>query len=231
MTVLTACREAAVKLNQTQPASVFSSTADFPAQLALAANEAAEAIVEAYDWQKLRTLATISGDGSEISFALPTDYGRMLKKATVHSTTWQAARFYPAKDEDNWLYINDVGITGTPGTWIILGGRFQVFPAMPVGETARFYYISNKYVQGSTATQSSFTADADTFLLSEKLLRLGIVWRWLSDRKMEYAEALTNFEIALAEEVGKDKGSRILTVGRQRAPGEFDMAYPGTIVP
>lgn len=231
MTVLSACQQAAVKLNQTSPSSVFSSTADFPAQLALAANEAAEAIVEAHDWQKLRTLATISGDASTTSFALPVDYNRMLKKAVVHSATWQGAQFFQAKDEDNWLYINDIGITGTPGTWIILGGRFQVFPAMPVGETARFYYISSKYVQGSGGTQTSFTADADTFLLSEKLLRLGIVWRWLSDRKMEYSEAMSNFEIALGEEIGKDKGSNILTVGRVRLPTNVNVAYPGIIVP
>jgi hypothetical protein len=43
--VLTACQEAAVKLNQTRPTSVFSTSDPFARELALAANEAAEAVV------------------------------------------------------------------------------------------------------------------------------------------------------------------------------------------
>lgn len=234
MTVLTACQQAAVKLNQTQPTSVFSTTDAFAAQLALAANEAAEAILAGYDWQKLKTLATLTGDGASEEFDLPTDYARMPKKAKVHSATWQNALFVQATDEDGWLYTKDIGITGTPGKWIILGGQFQVFPAMPVGETARFYYISNLIAgtsAGAALTKTSFTDDADVFFLNEKLLRLGIIWRWRADRRMEYAEDLTNFEIAMAEEYGGDKGSRNLTVGRVRVPASVDIAYPGTITP
>lgn len=232
MTVLTACQQAAVKLNQTQPTSVFSTTDAFAAELALAANEAAEVILGGYDWQKLITLATIVGDATSTAFSLPTDYDRMLKKAKVHSTTWQNAVFVAAKDQDDWLYTKDIGITGTPGKWIILGGQFQVFPAMAVGENARFYYISNKICgPGTTLTKTSFTDDSDVLFINEKLLRLGIIWRWRANKRMEYAEDMNNFEIAMAEVYGGDKGSKILTVGRQRIPGGHDIAYPGTITP
>lgn len=234
MTVLSACQQAAVKLNQTVPASVFSSTDPFAAELALAANEAAEAILAGYEWQVLKTLATIPGDGVAEAFNLPTDYGRMLKKGNLHSTAWQMARFTPARDEDDWLYTKDIGITGTPGKWIILSGQLQVFPAMAVGENARFYYISKNIISvtGSAAlTKPAFTADSDGFFINEKLLRLGIVWRWRSNKRMEYAEDMTNFEIAMAEEYGGDKGSKILRVGRVRLPASVDLAYPGTIVP
>lgn len=229
MTVLTACQQAAVKLNQTVPTSVFSTTDALAAELALAANETAEAILAGYEWQALMTLATFTGDGVTQAFSMPSDYDRMLKKAKVHSKTWQNALFVAARDEDDWLYTKDIGITGTPGKWIILGGQFQVFPAMPVGETARFYYISNKTI--ASGTKASFTVDADTFFLNEKLLRLGIIWRWRSNKRMEYAEDMSNFEIAMAETYGGDKGSKILRVGRIRTPANVDIAYPGTITP
>jgi hypothetical protein len=233
MTVLTACREAAVKLNQTVPTSVFTSTDPFAAELALAANEAAEAIMKAKEWQKLKTLATMTGDGSTTSFALPTDYDRMLVKGSVHSVSWQNAAFTKAEDEDDWLYTGDLDLTGTPGKWIILGGRFQILPAMPVGETARFYYISKNVVALSAADAGSkvaFTLDSDVLVLPEKLLRLGIVWRWRSNKRMEYAEDMQNFEIACSEEMGSDKGSNVITIGRRRLPAET-IAYPGTITP
>ena len=226
MTVLTACQEAAVKLNQSRPSSIFSTSDPFAAELALAANETAEAILSAYDWQKLTTLGTITGDGSATAFDLPSDYDRMVKKASVHSATWQNSSFGPAVDLDGWLYSTDVGFSGTPGDWIIFGGQFQVTPAMPVGETARFYYISNLIVGATPANKTSFTADSDTFRLSEKLLRLGVVWRWRSNKRMEYAEDLSNFEIAISEEIGKDRGSKILTVGQRRSPWNVTNAYP-----
>jgi hypothetical protein len=227
MTILSVVRDAATKLNQTQPSSVFSTTDTLAQQLVLCANETAEAVLNAHDWQKLTTLATLTGTGSSTAFDPPYDYDRMVKKTNLHSATWQQVGFRPARDLDNWLYMTDTGILGTPGEWIVLGGQFQVTPAMPVGETARFYYVSNLIVApNSGPNKTTFTADSDTFRLPERLLRLGIVWRWRADRRMEYAEDLQNYEIALSEEIGKDRGSKILTVGRRRVPYDVSVAYP-----
>lgn len=232
MTILTACQEAAVKLNQPRPTSVFSTSDAFANELVLAANETVEAIVGGYDWQKLTTLATFTGDGTTEAFDLPSDYVRMIKKAKVHSATWQNAAFTAAADEDAWLYAKDTSIVGTPGIWIILGGQFQVFPAMAVGETARFYYISNLAVApNSGANKATFTLDSDTLRFSEELLRLGIVWQWRANKRMEYAEDMQNFEITMAQIYGADKGSSILTVGRRRISSSVDIAYPGMITP
>lgn len=224
MSLLSVCQDAAVKLNQTRPTSIFSSTAPFAAELAQAANEAIEEILNAYDWQKQIRLATLTGDGVAEAFDLPDDYDRMLKKADVHSVSWQGADFAPAVDLDNWLYLKDTDLSGTPGTWVIFGGQMQIFPAMPVGETARFYYISNKVIEGGT--KSAFTADADAFDLPERLLRLAIVWKWRSNKRYEYAEDMQNFEIAKSQEIVKDKGSKILRVGRPRFPAAVSVAYP-----
>jgi hypothetical protein len=233
MTILTACQDAAVKLNQTRPSSVFSASGGgvaFANELVLAANETAEAVVGGYDWQKLTTLATFTGDGTTEAFDLPSDYVRMIKKAKVHSLAWQNAVFAQAKDKDDWLYAKDIAITGTPGIWIILGGQMQIFPAMAVGETARFYYISNLVIAPNTGdNKATFTLDSDTLRLPEEMLRLGIVWRWRANKRMEYAEDLENFETSMAQIYGPDKGSSILTVGRRRLPASVDIAYPGTI--
>jgi hypothetical protein len=170
---------------------------------------------------KLKLLKSYAGDGATVAFDLPTDYGRMLKKGKLHSSTWKNASYAQARDEDEWLYLQDTNISGTPGVWILLGGKLQIFPPMPVGETARHYYISNKIVaaaDGAAGSKTAFTLDADAFVLSERLLKLALIWRWRSLKRMEYSEDMTNYEIALAEEVAKDKGQRIL-VSRPPARG------------
>jgi hypothetical protein len=223
MTVLSACAEAAVELNQTEPTSLFSAPSQFTKELRLQAGKAAVAIAQEYDWQGLLKLGTLTGDASATAFDLPSDYDRMPKKGLVHSASFQASDFRKARDLDEWLYLQDTDFSATPGSWIIIAGQMNIFPAMPVGETARFYYITNQIVSGN---QTAFTADADTFLLPERLLNLGVVWRWRAAKRMDYAEELANFNIAMSEEIGKDRGSNILTVGRQRVPFDVSLAYP-----
>lgn len=224
MTVLTACQEAATELNEPQPSSVFSGDL-FARELALQANRAAVAIAKAHDWRNLMALQTMTGDGSTTSFALPDDYDRMPVKGNVLTSQF-ASGLRRARDLDEWLDFQLRPFVGTPGSWIVLNGAMQVLPAIGTGVTAKFYYVKNTIVTSSGTAKTSFTADTDTFNLSERLLSLGIVWRWRAQKKMEYAEDMKNFEIALSEEVATDKGSRVLTVGRQRLPMDADLAYP-----
>jgi hypothetical protein len=60
-------------------------------------------------------------------------------------------------------------------------------------------------------------------------LTLSIIWRWRASKRLEYAEDLKNFEIAMSEETARDKGSRILVVGAQRTPYGLRIAYPGQL--
>lgn len=229
MTILASCQSAAATLLGRQPSSFFGvSVGTDETEIASLANETAIAIMKAHDWQKLKTLKTHTGNGSATSFVLPTDFDRMLKKGNVHSSLYKTAYFSPVDDEDEWLYLQDTLATATPGFWIILGGAFQIFPAMASTETARYYYISNLIFSG---TKTQATADADTFALPERLITLGTIWRWRSKKGLEYAEDMQNFNIALAEEISRDKGSRIITVGRARIPDGVQVAYPGNIIP
>ncbi len=227
MTVLSACQSAATKLNQPRPATVFGSTAPFAQELGDLANETATAIAKAHEWQVLTKLATLTGDASTTSFALPSDYDRLPLKANLLTSQFSSP-LTQARDLDEWLDFQIRPFIGAPGYWIILGGEVQVVPAIDTGVTAQYYYIGNQYAGGA---KSAFTLDADTFLLPERLLTLGIVWRWKAQKGLEYAEHLKNYEIALAEEAGRDRGGRILSMGRRRISYGADLAYPGTIVP
>jgi hypothetical protein len=231
MTVLSACALAAIELNQPEPASLFSTTDKLAQELRTQANKSASAILKVYDWQRQLAVHTLTGDGTTTSFALPSDYDRMPLKAMVMSSSFSWG-LRPARDLDEWLDFQIRPFNGSPGAWIILGGAMQVLPAIDTGVTAKFYYVKNTVVtSAASAAQTGFLADADTFNLSERLLTLDIVWRWRAQKRMEYSEDMRNFEIALSEEIAKDRGPRILTVGRQRFGLDATPAYPGTLGP
>lgn len=234
MTVLSAAQDAGVLLLGRRPSSLFNAADQFGLELGALATEAATAITEYYDWQKLKLLKTYTGDASTIAFDLPADYGRMPKVAKLHSSTWKNASYRQARDEDEFLYLQDSLTAGTPGVWILLGGKMQIYAAMPAGETARHYYISNLIVAtgaGAAGSKTAFTADTDVFVLNERLLKLALMWRWRSTKRMDYSEDMANYEIALAEEVAKDRGQRVITVGQVRQSADATMPYPGILGP
>ena len=226
MTVLAACKSAAPRLLGQRPQTIFSASDTFEVELADLATETAIAIAKAHEWQKLKKLATLTGDGSTVAFDLPSDYDRMTRDGNVHSHLYQTALFSRVDSLDEWVMIGDQLAVPSPGSWIILGGQMQILPAMGDTETARFYYITNQIVSGS---KKAFSADADEFLLPERLVTLGLIWRWRAQKRMEYSEDLQNYEIALSEEISRDKGARILSVGTRRYPGNLHTPYPGVL--
>jgi hypothetical protein len=132
MTVLSACQEAAIELNQTEPTSLFSTTDKFAKELRVQANKSAVAIAKAYDWQALTVRATITGDGSDTSFPLPTDYSRMVLKTNLASNSTNLD-LVKVEDLDQWDYYQNHISTTVPGYWMILGGEIQINPAPSTG--------------------------------------------------------------------------------------------------
>jgi hypothetical protein len=229
MTVLTACQSAAVRLVGRSPSQFIGSTETFELEISNLIQDVATDIAKATDWQALTILKEQAGDGSTVAFPLPTDFDRLPVGAQIHSETWQRGRYQPANDVNQWLDIITTLSIGAPGYWILLGGELNIFPAMESTETAKYYYISkNIWTASDASTKAAATADTDTFKLDERLLTLGLIWRWRAMKKMDYAEDLSNYERALSERVGRQKGRQVMAMGAGR---RIDTSvYPGTIL-
>jgi len=232
MTVLSAIQGACTVLGLDVPGAVYSSPQREHVELGELANEMAQRIAETHDWTKLKVLATFTGDGSDTSFPLPSDYKRMLKKARVWSSDhpYDSLVHYP--DTDQWLGMEIQNFQTIIGGWTLIGENMEVKPALASAATAKFYYITDLIVSPASGdNKTGFTVDTDSFRLSERLLKLGIIWQWRASKGLPYAEHMSSYEDALGVEIGNDKGSNILVVGRQRLPFDAEFAYPGSIVP
>lgn len=232
MTVLSALSSAILRaVGVPRRTAVFTSSGAVEAEMADLVNEVAADIARKHDWTALTTLATLEGYAG-VEFDLPDDYDRMPKATKVWSTAWPSMFYQRARDLDEWYSNQQFSTSGAPGWWIILGGKFQIYPAPPIGDNAQFYFISRNYAVGADGVaKPAFTADDDTFRLPERLLTLGCVWRWRQQKRLEYAEDLQNYEIALSEAISADKGARILVEGRSRLSGNIGTAYPGVLGP
>ena len=228
MSFLTAAQQASALLISKKPATFFSSTKPFEVEICALANELIADFVREKDWRRLTKLKTMTGDGVTQGFAMPDDYDHMPKGQQVHNQDWPTWNYYGASSLDEWLnYLNGEPQI-IPGAWLIMDGQMQFMPIIQTGQVAQYYYISNQIVtDGFGGTRSTFSADDQGMIYPERLLTLGLIWRWRALKRLEYAEDLQNYERFKDSIAADDKGSRILMDGGKRNPWwDYGTPYP-----
>ena len=93
------------------------------------------------------------------------------------------------------------------------------------GETVQFYYLTNKIVADEDGlTKASFTNDGDVFRLDERLLRLGVIWRWKQLKGLPFEVPALEYQTLLEQRAMREAAKGIIRGGRFRAHAK--LAYP-----
>lgn len=233
------------------PEAVFSSTERGPVEFGALANQVAETIATDHDWQRLRRLATLTGDGVTTAFQMPHDYTRIPEGTSVRSVRGPLQHVL---DHDMWLdWELRAYYPSVYGAWTMLGDRMEIRPVLAAGEVVKFWYQSDRIVRsngtaGNSAfpynlpfeladsdeygyARTSFTSDDDFYQLPWRLLELGIIWQWRSNKGLPYAEDMQAFEMEKARLIRRERGPRgpIVVGGSSYYGDEVDLAYPYTL--
>lgn len=225
--VQSVCAEA---LGMDVPTLVFGSNERDMIEMQSVANTAARMICDDYDWQALRIVKTLTGNNVAEAFSLPTDYDRMLKTASLWSSRW----FWSINhitDADQWLELQVVPIASTYGNWIVYADEIHILPVMASGETAKFFYISSgRVVDNVSARKPAFTADTDSFRISEDLLKSAIIYRWKMRKGLPYGEEMQDYQRDLALCMDRDQGSKPIISAQPYASWRpKNIAWPGSV--
>jgi hypothetical protein len=232
MTLLSVVKDVCATVGVLVPQSVFSNIAGnrtMQEMLSLA-NEMAQRIAyDARDWTDLKKVATFAGDGIKTAFDMPADYKRMLLNSNVwkSSNTLVPMRFVP--DTDEWLNRRTRNYYDAHGEWTIIGGQILIVPVMATGVSAYFAYLHKNCVSlASGGFGDSFLADNDTFVIDDRVLKLGMVWQWKAQKGSPYAEDMGTYGDALTSIMGRDSPAPII-VGRRSISASARVAYPFTV--
>lgn len=213
MTFLSAAQSASIRLIGKKPSTFFSSQNTFEMEIVDLGNEVVTDMVKYADWRTLTKTHQMVGDGVTYGFDLPSDYSRMPIGSDISRANWYTWGYLDAPSLNYWMDLVNGLATPNPGYWIMLDGQVQFRPAVSADTTAQFFYISKNAVLDADGVtkKAAFTKDADTMLLDEHVLKLGLIYKWRSQKRLEYAQDFTNYEQALAQAASFDKGSRIIT--------------------
>ena len=231
MTVLSAIQNVSASIALDRPEAVFSSAEREHFELQVLANTAGLHIAKDYEWQGLKVIGTLIGDGTKTAFELPDDYDRMLKATQLRSSRHITPLMH-VTDSDQWLDMEIRQFNQVAGMWTLHGGQLHIRPAPATAEEVKFFYMSKLWVKDDQSTlKVGFTKDTDAFRLSETLLELCMIWKWRALKGLPYAQDHDNYEDAKEKLITADKGARIIAVGRSRRQRGITAAYPISIVP
>lgn len=231
MAILPAMQSAAIRLLGQRPVSFFGAVGTFEMEIADLVNEVAIDVAKYQDWQGITKFATITGDGTETSFALPSDYDRMLQNARVQDVQSWFWGYSRVMDLNEFTYLVNTGWGPVPGVWTLLANEMRFTPAPASAASATYPYISTGYAldAGTQEAKPAFTSDTDTFLLPERLLTLGLIWRWRENKKLDASGDQEAFVKALDEYAVKDRGARVYRKNSRRLFPGVGIAWPGSL--
>lgn len=195
----------------------------------LARQEASDVLDrDEYDFPSLRRTQTFTASLASLqSSGKPSDFQRAIAETFWNRSTNE--KVYGPLNDEEWGYAN--GATFTSANWQSVMFRYDglhIFPVPTIAETIAFDYIINTPVQatGGGAYKTNFTVDTDVYLLGDRILTLGIVWRYKQSKGRDYAEDMRNYELALRALYSRERGApRTLSI----SPSETEWPPEGVV--
>jgi hypothetical protein len=202
------------QLNLVRPTVVINSTDLQVLQLLALAKQEGKELARRYDWEILQKEGTFTTTATETQVAVVRttfeDFGR-----PVNQSMWNRTQNRPVHGPltaQQWQKKKAAAAqVGVFYNWRMRGGAILFHPVPTAGDSVYFEYVSNKWCQSSGGTaQVDWEADTDTALVDEELIRLGIVWRFLKAKGLDYAEEFRTYEMALIDLFGIDGGRNVV---------------------
>jgi hypothetical protein len=201
-------------------------------QLYELANEEGEELADVYDWQVLRQQYTFVTQASAVqTSAVPGDWNRFISNSFFNRTTqrsvlgpitpqqWQSIQAQPQ--------LNRVFLA-----FIQRAGQFLITPTPTPNETIAYEYVTRNWVYDVVGDpKDSFTRDDDETYLDPRLIILGIRWRFLKSKGLEYGEDFKTYQTERNQKMARDGGNTELSTtgsdGFILSPNVPEGGFPG----
>lgn len=229
MTALSIVSNVAAGIGLTAPAAVFASTDPAIIQLRTLMNqegqELARGAIFDHAWTVLITEKTFTTTAAAIqASSVATDFGWYINDTFWNRTTQQVVRGPMTAEE--WQRQQAISTTGMYPYFRFRGGSLLIYPTPTAGQTAAYEYVSKNWAQTSASVGlAAMTADTDTAILEERLIELGLRWRYLKSKGLDYAEDYRTYQLEVGKAIARDGGRKTLSLSGPQRP-----MYP-TLIP
>jgi hypothetical protein len=224
MTLLSMVRSSAVRIGIGRPNVIATATDATGLQLLEFAQQEGDELARYGDWRVLRkekTFTTVAAE-TQTDTPIPTDWAGFLDE-----TIWNRTRkepLYGPVEPDQWQAWKAHSTFPVRDTFTLRGTSWLMQPTPTAGHTIAYEYRSANWCQSSGGTaQSAWAADTDTGILPERLMGLGLIWRYKQARGMLWETDFDKYMYEVDAALAKDKPRKIIDLRNggppQRVPG------------
>lgn len=228
MSLLTIVQSVCERTQLPSPDTVMGSTDMQVVQMRALLEDEGKLLARRGDWQQLTREVTHTTLATEDQGAMATIAGDDFR-AVNNETMWDRTDKLPVPliGSVAWQRIKATTGASPRFRYRIRTGNLLLTPTPPAGHTLAFEYQSKYWVLSSNGVtrQTTFSRDADTCLLDEDILALGLRWRWKKEHGLEYAEDFRDYEAMVTDALGRDGGKPIINMD-----GAAPDVRPGIIV-
>lgn len=157
-------------------------------------------------WQQLHKEHTFTTDGTN-NYALPSDFKSFVTRTFWDgSARWELIGAINAQEKQLLRY----GLTATQPRlkFYVRNNRLYLEPTPETGKTIAFDYFSNAWCASTSGTpQTSWQADTDTYLLDEDCFIMGLKWRFLRAKGLDYSQEMIDYTRAVSEALARNGGA------------------------
>lgn len=221
MTLLSAVNNAQRLLSLSVTASVIADTQETQQLLyGLANSEAADVLRREFYWPLLTRTKNFTASLASLQAAgKASDFSRAVPD-TFWNTTTKRPIAGPLNAQE-WSRANGQPVTSAIQQYAMFRyDGLHLFPNPTSADAISYDYITNTPVLAADTTyKTAFSVDTDTYVFSEDVLKLALIWRYKQSKGRDYAEDLRNYELALASEYEAQRGAaRVLSLSPSDDP-------------
>lgn len=189
MSILTIAQNVAMETGFSSPASLVGSSDEFAIQLlALIKAEvfdlsngviAGEQNPIDFNWQVLVKRGTFNFVANQEAYTLPTDFKDFIQK-TIWNYTMRRPLLAPITPEDYEIQKNYLITSGIDKMIYVYNNQMYITPIPTSTDTINYEYTTlNIYNSSGGTGQKDIIADTDTCAINEKIVQLGVKFRFL----------------------------------------------------
>ena len=229
MTLISVVNSVQDRLSLPRSSAVVGSTDRTARQMLALLNEVGNYLVRKHDWRLLTKERSITTTATETQTnALPADFKRI-----VPDSMWNRTRLLPVVgpvSPQQWQALEVKTVPQITPIWRVRNGTraLLLLPVPAAGEQVYFEYVSSGWVLADDGVtySSSFSADTDTMLFDEELMKAGLRYYFLQAKGLDFSVAKAEFFDAFDNEKVDDGGKRSVNMGGSRTFSPSNPPWP-----
>ena len=233
MSLLSICKDAADEIGlDNRPVTIIGNTAVDVLRLLRFAQRVGSDLASRAPWQALRLQQSFTATATEVQAnAVPVTFQRFIPETAWDATNDMALTgpVDPVEYQSRKNALGTAGYTGPMRWFTRRGNDFLVWPIPVGGETYLYEYQSGAFCQSAAGTpQNEWLADTDTGRVSEELITLGVIARFLAADGQPSQQAEMAYRERLNTEISNDAPTaRVMMAGDIFGGGRHFSGEPG----